>query len=181
MTTAELSPTSRSTPCLGKESDLSWFEACCVIWAEDSVLLNFPGGLVIKTRYFHCRGHVVQSLIRELRSHMLIPHALGSRQNKTSKPMRHFVFVTAPSLPLSHPLGLTSRSCQWQQALSLSLSEGFLGVLSHLCIENWNCQRIKTPWKQPPGWLHEVGIYISQPAHARHGITDTDIQQLQGS
>jgi len=43
---------------------------------------DFPGGPVAKNLHFHCRGAQVQSLVRELRSH--IPHVLPKKKKNTS-------------------------------------------------------------------------------------------------
>ena len=49
---------------------------------KNSRIWDFPGGLVIKTLHFHCRGKQVQSLIRELRSHMLCGMAKKKKKAK---------------------------------------------------------------------------------------------------
>ena len=44
---------------------------------------DFPGGPVVRTLSFHCQGHRVQSLVRELRSHK--PCGVGKKQTKTKQ------------------------------------------------------------------------------------------------
>ena len=46
---------------------------------------GFPGGPVVKTLCFQCRGTQIQSLVEELRSHKLCSSAKKKR-NKKEKP-----------------------------------------------------------------------------------------------
>ena len=44
----------------------------CIVCVERVNFGDFPGSPVVKASHFHCRGHLVRSLVGELRSHM--PH-----------------------------------------------------------------------------------------------------------
>ena len=44
---------------------------------------DFPGGLVLKTPCFHCRGHGLDPWSRELRSHM--PHSAAKKKKKRER------------------------------------------------------------------------------------------------
>ena len=44
---------------------------------------DFPGGPVLKTPCFHCRGHGLDPWSRELRSHM--PHSAAKKKKKSER------------------------------------------------------------------------------------------------
>lgn len=55
---------------------------CRVQQGHEKELRDFPGILVVKTLRFHCRGHGVGCLVRELRSFMW--HEMTPPQKKKS-------------------------------------------------------------------------------------------------
>ena len=65
---------------------LSQFE----IQSQEKKIRGLPGGPVVKTLSFHCRGTQIRSLVQELRSHM--PHGL------VEKKKREKIFCLCPAL-----------------------------------------------------------------------------------
>ena len=53
-------------------------------WDQKDPTGDFPGGPVVKTPHFHCRGARVRSLVRELRSRML--HGAAKKKKKKKDP-----------------------------------------------------------------------------------------------
>ena len=78
---------------------------------------EFPGSPVIKTLHFHCRGHGVQSLVSELRPHLL--HAVRPKQNKTeqNKTKHHDLNLKKKKWSMGSTIAVTLNSREFREYL----------------------------------------------------------------
>ena len=106
---------------------------------------EFPGGPVVRTPCFHCRGARVQTLVRELRFHK--PHGTAKKKKKNYKymiPLLRMYSVASGMHRRGHMQEIVhcNHVCdkkQWKQQVALSGSDASLGWTTSLLKQRAGC------------------------------------------